>query len=105
MPRPWLLGAMVVITYLVIEGVREFFGGRWGWRLWRSGPKLDAAVVTVAVLAPLFWVIWIYRWKWPFSLLFAVFGYYITGVCIVAAAKFLSPKTAFEPSAPMGKKR
>jgi CHASE2 domain len=93
-PRPWLLGAMVVITYLVIAGVKEFLGGRSEWTLWRSGPKLDAAMVAVAVLAPLFWVIWIYRWNWPFSLLFAIFGYYVTGLFIVAAAKFLSPKTA-----------
>jgi len=93
-PRPWLLGTLVVITYFVIEAVRE----------WSPGPKANAAIVAMFGLALLFWIFWIYWWNWSLSLLFAVFGYYATGVLIVIAAKYLSPTTMPQPRAPLDKK-
>ena len=81
-PRPWLLGTMVVITYLVIETFKECSGGLPGYKLtfWRLTLEVPKPAVAAAAVGALFWLGWIYWWKWPLSLLFAVFGYYLSGV-------------------------
>ena len=91
-PRPWLLGTMVVITYLVIETFKECSDGlpdcKWTFRrLTLEARKPAVAAAAVGVLSFLSWVWWIYWWKWPMSLLFAVFGYYLSGVALVEAAR------------------
>jgi CHASE2 domain-containing sensor protein len=82
-PRPWLLGSMVVITYFLIEAVREFTQGM-------ARRKLILCLAALIVLAT--WGAFIYYWRWPWSLMLTVFGYYAGGVAILEAARFLSPK-------------
>jgi CHASE2 domain-containing sensor protein len=76
-PRPWLLGVIVVITYALIEAVKELSGG--------SGRRrLIIGLVTLVCLAT--WVAIIFVLRWPPSLLLAVFGYYAGSVLFMEAA-------------------
>jgi CHASE2 domain-containing sensor protein len=94
-PRPWLLGAMVVVTYLLIEAIREF-----SLRMARRALILWLAALIVLST----WGAIIHFWKWPWSLMVTVFGYYAGGVALLAVARFLSPATEAEPRAPVDAK-
>jgi len=95
LPRPWSLGAMVVITYLLIEAVREF-------SLRMARRRLVLWLAALIVLST--WGVLIYLWKWPWSLMLTVFGYYAGGVALLAVARFVSPTAAAEPRAPLDAK-
>jgi CHASE2 domain-containing sensor protein len=89
-PRPWLLGSLVVITYILIEAIREFTQGL-------AARPLILVLAALIVLAT--WSAMIYYWRWPWSLMLTVFGYYAGGVAILEAARFLSPRTKPAPRA------
>lgn len=91
-PRPWRLGTMVVITYLLIEAAREF-------SLRYPRPRREAILLLIALIALLTWGVVIWWLSWPWSLILTVFGYYAGGVAIVAVAKLLSPLAEAEPPA------
>ncbi len=88
-PRPWLLGALVVVTYVLIEAVKEFSGGL---------PRRNLVVVAAFLTALLAWGVIIYFWEWPVSLVVTVLGYYAGAVLFVRAAGSWSPSV--QPAAP-----
>jgi hypothetical protein len=83
-PRPWLLGVMVVLTYFLIGAVRELSQDV----RWRR-----PALVLTAVVALSAWFAIIYYLKWPWSLMVTIFGYYSGGVLFVEAARYRSPES------------
>jgi CHASE2 domain-containing sensor protein len=81
-PRPWVLGVLVVVTYVLIEAVKEFSGGL---------PRRKLIIVAAVLGAFLAWLAIIFLWDWPMSLVLTVFGYYFTSVLFVKAAGSWSP--------------
>jgi CHASE2 domain-containing sensor protein len=76
-PRPWLLGVLVVITYVLIEAVKEFSGGL---------PRRNLIIGAAFLTAFFAWVAIICVWKWPGSLVLTVLGYYAGAVLFVRAS-------------------
>jgi hypothetical protein len=84
-PRPWLLGVLVVITYGLIEAAKELSASL------KKRPMVICAVVFVCVVS---WGFIVFVLKWPPSLIFGVFAYYAGGVLFLEAAGSRSRQTA-----------
>ncbi len=81
-PRPWLLGVIVVITYALIEAVKELSGGL-------ARRRQIIGLATLVCLAT--WSVIIFVLQWPPSLILAVFAYYAGGVLFIEAAGIRLP--------------
>jgi hypothetical protein len=87
-PEPWVLGIAVVIIYSLIETAKELSRGA-------KGSHLIVAFLIFGFILGFTWITYCY--KWPFSLIFAVFGYYLGSIFFVGAASGRSLK-AKKPS-------
>jgi CHASE2 domain len=86
-PRPWLLGVIVVVIYIAIEAARE---------LSRGTRNANWIIVGVTLLCLVCFVTAILLWQWPPSLVFAVFAYYGGSIFFM---KIAAPSPAKEKTA------
>jgi CHASE2 domain-containing sensor protein len=84
-PRPWLLGILVFVTYGLIEVAKEFSANLQRRRI------VISAVTLVSVFV---WSFVVFALRWPPSLIFAIFAYYASGVLFLKAAGSRSRRTS-----------